>query len=335
MNFPKYHFLSLGSFGYFEGKLKPILEYDDLKPEVFQNFREIGNTVMFMKDLSDSLDIRSAFEFINLAPYVAVAPDTTAETLPKLTSTALGAILNTYSTLNLNSTAEASVLTPVDVVLTGSIVDQLPAAATSLVKSISSSLIERKSLFRGILSKVEECMRGLNLFTKWGPGKVDKIPSIADTFLPLNVEQTKAFHKVWSALSFLYCLHDPVDKSNPVPEEDAGTITDEEEFGHGFTAAGCLFIHLLGQRDTHEALDFSIHVLKVFEFEFHVKARASIILDDPSLMKDTESFIAEAITHRKIHDYMFALFEAQFPSSNETKDALPSPMLTFHPNEDI
>lgn len=30
---------TVGGYGYYEGKLRAILDYDDLKPEVFQNFR--------------------------------------------------------------------------------------------------------------------------------------------------------------------------------------------------------------------------------------------------------------------------------------------------------
>lgn len=39
---PKYMFRTGGCYSFFEAKLKPFLQYDDLKPEVFQIFREIG-----------------------------------------------------------------------------------------------------------------------------------------------------------------------------------------------------------------------------------------------------------------------------------------------------
>ena len=40
---PKLVYGLVGCYGLFEVRLKPILEYDDLKPEVFQAFREVGN----------------------------------------------------------------------------------------------------------------------------------------------------------------------------------------------------------------------------------------------------------------------------------------------------
>ncbi len=36
---PSFMFRTGGCYGFFEAKLKPFLQYDDLKPEVFQIFR--------------------------------------------------------------------------------------------------------------------------------------------------------------------------------------------------------------------------------------------------------------------------------------------------------
>jgi cytoplasmic FMR1 interacting protein len=42
---------------YYESNLKHLLEFEDLKPEIFQIFREIGNIVVLLQDLSTSLSI--------------------------------------------------------------------------------------------------------------------------------------------------------------------------------------------------------------------------------------------------------------------------------------
>lgn len=42
-----------GGFGYFQLKLKDIITYPDLRPEVLQNFKEMGNLILFLK-LSDT-----------------------------------------------------------------------------------------------------------------------------------------------------------------------------------------------------------------------------------------------------------------------------------------
>ena len=56
------------------GKLRAILDYDDLKPEVFQNFREIGNSIAFLHDLSDLLEVQEQFDFVLIAPFLGVGP---------------------------------------------------------------------------------------------------------------------------------------------------------------------------------------------------------------------------------------------------------------------
>lgn len=38
-----------GGHGYFQLKLKDIINYADLRPEVLQNFREMGNLIIFLK----------------------------------------------------------------------------------------------------------------------------------------------------------------------------------------------------------------------------------------------------------------------------------------------
>lgn len=42
---------------YYELKLTHLLEFEDLKPEIFQIFREIGNIILLMQDVSNSLTI--------------------------------------------------------------------------------------------------------------------------------------------------------------------------------------------------------------------------------------------------------------------------------------
>lgn len=44
-------------------------------------------------------------------------------------------------------------------------------------------------------------------------------------------------------------------------------VTDAVQFGDGFGLAGAAIIHLLGQRQQFELLDFSYHVLNVNNFE--------------------------------------------------------------------
>lgn len=71
---PKFMFRTGGCYSFFEAKLKPFLSYDDLKPEVFQIFREIGNMVAFIKELSDVIDAQTASQFMQTAPLLKAVP---------------------------------------------------------------------------------------------------------------------------------------------------------------------------------------------------------------------------------------------------------------------
>lgn len=68
----------------------------------------------------------------------------------------------------------------------------------------------------------------------------------------MNVDECTEFHRLWSALQFVYCI--------PVGETE---FTVEELFGEGLHWAGCAMIVLLGQQRRFEALDFCYHILRV------------------------------------------------------------------------
>lgn len=48
---PMFDYGTEGCYGYFQLKLKPILNYAELRPEVLHNFRELGNTLVFLQQL--------------------------------------------------------------------------------------------------------------------------------------------------------------------------------------------------------------------------------------------------------------------------------------------
>ena len=81
INFPKYEYHAAGCYVYFEDRLGILLDFDDLKPEIFQNFREIGNAVAFSKDLSEALDVLDQQMYLNAAPFLGLNPLTNGDQL--------------------------------------------------------------------------------------------------------------------------------------------------------------------------------------------------------------------------------------------------------------
>ena len=71
-----------------------------------------------------------------------------------------------------------------------------------------------------------------------------------------GADGTRAFHRVWSAVQFLFC-------TAPY-ETEAGTLDNFSLFGEGVPLAGCFLLHVLGQRHRFELFDFSSHVHSVY-----------------------------------------------------------------------
>jgi hypothetical protein len=47
----------VGSFGYYQGMLKPLLQYQDLNTEVLQVFRVVGNTMLLISMFETCVDV--------------------------------------------------------------------------------------------------------------------------------------------------------------------------------------------------------------------------------------------------------------------------------------
>lgn len=56
-----------GVYGALETQLAPLLEYEDLKPEVFQTFRELGNGLALFREASEVLDVASVLDIIQVS----------------------------------------------------------------------------------------------------------------------------------------------------------------------------------------------------------------------------------------------------------------------------
>jgi len=70
-------------YRFFNDRLSPLLGIEDIKLEVFQLFREVGNCLYFLKDLSAAVDVRDQFRFIAVAPLLGIVPDTLPSKAPK------------------------------------------------------------------------------------------------------------------------------------------------------------------------------------------------------------------------------------------------------------
>merc|ERR1711991_219962 len=70
---PRASYGTAGVIGFFEAKLEPIINYDGIQ-EVFQTFREIGNSLAIFTILDSLAHERASLGFTRLAPFVEASP---------------------------------------------------------------------------------------------------------------------------------------------------------------------------------------------------------------------------------------------------------------------
>ncbi len=79
--------------------------------------------------------------------------------------------------------------------------------------------------------------------------------------MAIDPRPQRQFHRIWSMLSFIYCMQ---------PPEGMGMRSFNEKFGDGFLWGGLTLLHLLGQRQRFDILNLSRFLLelKVLEDEW-------------------------------------------------------------------
>ena len=110
---------------------------------------------------------------------------------------------------------------------------------------------------------------------------------------PYEAESTKAFHRIWSVVSFLYA-------TAPYETDGRGSVDNATLFGDGVLFAGSFLLHALCQRHRFELLDFNSHV-----FAVHVADAAG--QGETALL----SFVHRVAQMKKSHDSFAAMLEAR------------------------
>ncbi|XP_063899384.1 cytoplasmic FMR1-interacting protein-like isoform X1 [Helicoverpa armigera] len=226
---PRYDYGSNGVLGYYHAQLTDIVQYPDARTELFHAFRELGNIILFCMLIEQALsqeevtDLLHAAPFQNILPRPFVAEGEKPETKQKRLE-AKYAALQIVQNVDKYGTAKQG---------------QLSREGDLLTRE---RLCCGLSLFSVVLRRLRSCLTA----PQW------PAPPAPHHHAPHHTDTTTEFHRLWSALQFLYCI--------PVGDTQ---FTVEELFGEGLHWAGCTIIALLGQQRRFEALDFCYHILKV------------------------------------------------------------------------
>ncbi|XP_022901321.1 cytoplasmic FMR1-interacting protein [Onthophagus taurus] len=224
---PRYEYGSPGILGYYHAYLTDIVQYPDARTEFFHNFREFGNTILFCLLMEQALSQEEVCDLLQAAPFQNILPRPFCKEGEK-PETKQKRLEQKYAALQIVTNIE-----------------KLGTAKQAMIAR-EGDLLTRERLCCG-LSIFEVVLNRLRSFLDdpiWvGPPAKNGV---------MNIDECTEFHRLWSALQFVYCI--------PVTETE---FTVEELFGEGLHWAGCTMIVLLGQQRRFEALDFCYHILRV------------------------------------------------------------------------
>eukprot|EP01114_Cavostelium_apophysatum_P018213 TRINITY_DN5592_c0_g1_i1.p1 TRINITY_DN5592_c0_g1~~TRINITY_DN5592_c0_g1_i1.p1 ORF type:complete len:1338 (-),score=458.14 TRINITY_DN5592_c0_g1_i1:118-4131(-) len=224
-----------GGYGYFQLKLKDIIIYPDLRPEVLQNFREMGNLIIFLKMCDFGLSQLEAMTSIVAAPFLGITADKN-------------------QIVNGDPSAASPLYTAT--VSVASILESKPglAKAPGIMRELVNNAWKADKFYR-------PSGQNISLFKS----TVQRISNMLDSVRGewcgtapengvMSVDTTTEFYRLWSALQFVCCI-----------ATGENELSNHELFGDGLFWSGCTIIHFLGQQLKFEVFDFSYHILNVEE----------------------------------------------------------------------
>lgn len=71
---PRYDYGSPGVLGYYHAQLNDILQYPDAKTELFHNYREFGNIILFCLLMEQALSQEEVCDLLQAAPFQNILP---------------------------------------------------------------------------------------------------------------------------------------------------------------------------------------------------------------------------------------------------------------------
>ncbi|KAH0629878.1 hypothetical protein JD844_012335 [Phrynosoma platyrhinos] len=224
---PRHEYGSPGILEFFHHQLKDIIEYAELKTDVFQSLREVGNAILFCLLIEQALSQEEVCDLLHAAPFQNILPRVYIKEGERL-EVRMKRLEAKYAPLHLVPLIER-LGTP-----------QQIAIAREGDLLTKERLCCGLSMFEVILTRIRSYLQD----PIWrGPPPTNGV---------MHVDECVEFHRLWSAMQFVYCI--------PVGTNE---FTAEQCFGDGLNWAGCSVIVLLGQQRRFDLFDFCYHLLKV------------------------------------------------------------------------
>ncbi|KAL5113064.1 hypothetical protein TcWFU_010192 [Taenia crassiceps] len=236
-------------YGLYTNALQRVYQYPDLRTNVCQNFRELGNIIIFCLQIEKRLSTEDLSDLKHADAFIRKPPGSTGER-PN-SDLKMRNQVNQIDSLNIYKVASAVGSSELAELADGNEVLTRERLCCGLV--LFEQLLNR---IREFLNEEESQMGPTNGVARQVPRNVwygsEASGTTVDADELIEIEGCTQFHRVWSAIQFVF--------STPFGENE---YTVEEMFGEGLNWAGCTLITLLGQQRRFEMLDFGAHFVKL------------------------------------------------------------------------
>eukprot|EP01138_Halocafeteria_seosinensis_P007799 gb/GECG01007969.1/.p1 GENE.gb/GECG01007969.1/~~gb/GECG01007969.1/.p1 ORF type:complete len:1420 (+),score=199.51 gb/GECG01007969.1/:1-4260(+) len=269
-SFPRYDLGSSGAYVVYEAKLKPMLEYVDLKPCVFHMMRKIGNAVAFAQLLDGVLARHDLQQFFHLSPFIfppehAKGGSSSSENEKRYQQTPLQRMTETSVQLSVETGASNTLKYPQDNFLTEMAVhSQNVYSSTKYPVPILAHVLH--SLAHMLYEEKAEGDQE-PLANRWA----SHVGSATNESLVNFVAggNSAEFHRLWSTILFVFCMPSTVSgvEESGTKKSESVPGLDYPEFGDGFLWAGALLLRLMNQWSRFRLYDWTSHLLDISDYE--------------------------------------------------------------------
>jgi len=178
---PRYDYTSPGILEFYQHKLLDIVQYPDARTELFHNFREFGNAVLFCLLIEQALSQEEVCDLLHAAPFQNILPrpfckeGEKPETKQKRLEAKYAALQIVPNIEKLGTAKQAQIAREGDLLT-------------------RERLCCGLSIFEVILNRI----KGFLEDAVWhGKAPANGV---------INIDECTEFHRLWSALQFVYCI---------------------------------------------------------------------------------------------------------------------------------
>ncbi len=238
-------------FVYIQQKLKSLLTFTQLKAEVFQIFKEIGNTFSFVRMLSETMEVKDQ----NIGEVCLFLNNENINLQEAFSSVQLLANSMSLSTSNGPYIGER---------------------VSTIIKDIVDDG-KTRSILQYFVSRIMGFLQVLGLESEWKDVEgIEELSQKNSNSLP-TTSKYLPYHRIWSAFLFLY-IDEDISKDTPSDiiavnndNQEVTRIMNEDEFGHGFIIGGSLLLHLMNQQEKFNLYDLTSILLTSNNCQMHIK----------------------------------------------------------------